>query len=372
MAKRRLKKEDIAVGKPLFIDVFDDDGNLLLKEGSIIESGAQMQVLYDRGLYYYESRENEVEELPPLKVRTYPFEVIDEIYTGLNLMLGHSAVDPKLPSKIIKLCQMLQDACDNDPNACLGMLSFGHYYKYPIIHSIHTALVCRTILKRIGWPAEKRLLPMAAAMTMNISMIELQQKLYSQRAPLTEAQRADIKNHPERSVDLLEKCGVNDDVWLETIMQHHELLDGTGYPRSLKGADILEPSRIVTIGDVYGAKVSNRSYRRPILPTDALRELFQSDGQHIDLALSKILIKNLGLFPPGTFVELQNGEIAVVIRVGNDVRYPVVCSVVGVNGKVLARPAIRDCTIKGYAIKKVLTKNEARIEVNRYQLWGYM
>jgi HD-GYP domain-containing protein (c-di-GMP phosphodiesterase class II) len=213
---------------------------------------------------------------------------------------------------------------------------------------------------------------MAAAMTMNISMIDLQDKLYSQRAPLTESQKADIRNHPERSVDLLEKCGVTESLWLETIMQHHELLDGSGYPMSLKGTDIMEPSRVVTIGDMYGAKVSNRSYRKPVLPTDALRDLFLSDGQHIDLVLSKILIKNLGLFPPGTFVELNNGEIAVVTRVGNDARYPVVSSVVGANGKVLSKPAIRDCTTKIYSIKKVLTKNEAKIEVNRYQLWGYI
>jgi HD-GYP domain-containing protein (c-di-GMP phosphodiesterase class II) len=213
---------------------------------------------------------------------------------------------------------------------------------------------------------------MAAALTMNISMIALQDKLYSFRHPLNEKQRSEILNHPERSVDMLEKCGVRDEVWLHTIIQHHELLDGSGYPQAEKESDITQPSRVITLGDLYGAKISNRSYRKPMLPTTALREIFTNQGQRIDPIMSKILIKNLGLYPPGSFVELGNGEIAVVTRVASDARYPVVCSVVGANGKRLAKPAVRDTSIKIFEIKKILTPDEARIEVNRYQLWGYM
>ncbi len=372
MVKQRIKHEEIIPGRPLPFSIYDDDGNLLLTEGSVIESDFQLNTLLERGLYCYRLSRARREESPQTPVISYPFETIDEIYTGLNLLLGRSIADPKLPAKILKLCSKLQDACEHDTDACLGMIAFGHYYKYPIMHSIHTALVCKTVLKRLGWLPEQRLMPMAAAMTMNISMIELQDKLYSQRAPLSGKQKVEILDHPGRSVEMLEKCGVRDELWLHTIIQHHELLDGSGYPSGQKEDSIVQSSRVVTLGDVYGARISNRSYRKPILPTDALRDFFVNKGQCLDQTMSKILIKNLGLFPPGSFVELSNGEIAVVTRVGKDARHPEVASVVGANGKRLSKPAVRNTAAAPFEIKKILTKNEAGIEVNRYQLWGYM
>ena len=371
MVKQRIKHEEIVPGRPLPFSIYDDDGNLLLTEGAVIGSDLQLDTLVEKGLYCYRLSRARREDSPQTPVNAYPFETVDEIYAGLNLLLGGSAPNPGLPSRILKFCTKLQDASDHDNDACLGMISMGHYYKYPIMHSIHTALVCMTVLTRIGWQPEERLMPMAAAMTMNISMIELQDRLYSQRTPLTEMQRAEILSHPERSVDMLEKCGVRDEVWLNTIIQHHELLDGSGYPGARQEGDIAQTSRVVTLGDVYGARISNRSYRKSIMPTAVLRDFFVSKGQCLDSVMSKILIKNLGLYPPGSFVELANGEIAVVTRVGSDARHPVVCSVIMANGKKLTNPLFRNTANELFEIRKLLEKNELRIEINRQQLWGY-
>jgi HD-GYP domain-containing protein (c-di-GMP phosphodiesterase class II) len=374
MAKYKIKHDDIIVGRPLSHSVYDEDDNLILKEGAVIKSGLQLNALLERSLYYYslEPVKANNEEEPQITAKSYPFEIIDEVYSGLKILLGSSTIDLRLPTKIIKLCARLQDASEHDHDACLGMISLSQYYKYPIMHSIHTALVCKTILKRLGWQPEQRLIPMAAAMTMNISMIELQDRLHSQNKPLTEEQHAEILRHPERSVDMLKKCGVHDEVWLKTIIQHHELLDGSGYPYSRKEKDIAQPSRVITLGDIYGARVSGRAYRKPIPATAALRELLLGNGQCMDSTMSKILIKNLGLFPPGSFVELNNGEIAVVTRVGNDARHPIVCSVIRPDGRTYGKPVSRDSSVDTFRIKKILTKNEAGIEVNQYQLWGYI
>jgi HD-GYP domain-containing protein (c-di-GMP phosphodiesterase class II) len=370
MAKHRIKREDLAVGQPLSVSAYDDDGNLMLKEGEVIGSDVERDALLERGIYYYGPARNAAENGPLAKVTAYPFEIIDEIYTELNFIFSRSAYDLRLPSKIVRLCTRLQTASEHDHDACLGMISFGHYYRYPVMHSIHTSLVCNTILMRLGWPPEQRIMPMAAAMTMNISMIGLQEKLCSQSRPLTAKQHEEIFNHPERSAEILQECGVSDEVWLQTIAQHHELLDGSGYPHAQTEEAITPPARVVALGDIYGAKISNRTYRKPILPTDVMRELFLNKSKCLDLTMSKILIKKLGLFPPGSFVELNNGEVGVVTRVGNDARHPVVCSVIKANGTAHAVPVVRDCTIKTFGIKKIITRNEARIEVNRYQLWG--
>jgi HD-GYP domain-containing protein (c-di-GMP phosphodiesterase class II) len=372
MAKKRIKREEIVIGKPLQFSVHDADGKLLLTEGSVIKSVFQLNTLIERGMYHLGPAGLVSEEEPLVTVKTHPFEIIDEVYSDLKDILGRSTIDARLPSKILKLCVKLQNASEDDHDACLGMLNMSHYYKYPIMHSIHTALVCKTVLRNLGWSPEQRLIAMAAAMTMNISMIELQDTLHSQDRPLTDEQRLAIMSHPERSADMLEKCGVSDEVWLNAIVQHHEMLDGSGYPYSRRERDIFQPARIVTLGDIYGAKISGRAYRKPILATSALRDLLLNTQKGIDATMSKILIKHLGLFPPGSFVELNNGDIAVVIRVGKDARYPVVCSVVKADSRTYGKPVERDSSVDEFGIKKILSKNDARVEVNRYQLWGYI
>jgi HD-GYP domain-containing protein (c-di-GMP phosphodiesterase class II) len=373
MARQLIKRDDIVIGKPLSFSIYDGDGKLLLTEGSVIRSVFQLNTLIERGIYFFGPGVPKKEEADePIVVKSYPFELIDEVYSDLKDILGRVIIDPKLPAKILKLCAKLQKASEYDHDACLGVISFDQSYKYPVMHSIHTALVCKTILKRLGWQPEQRLIPMAAAMTMNISMIELQDKLHSQSHPLTEEQRSEVLNHPEKSVDILKRCGVRDETWLNTIMQHHELLDGSGYPYAQKEKEIAQPSRIVTLGDIYGAKITGRAYRKPILATSALREIFLDKRQCTDASISKLLIRNLGIFPPGSFVELNNGEIAVVTHVGKDARYPVVSSVVRADGRAYARPIVRDSSQDEFGIKKIISKKEARIEVNRYQLWGYI
>lgn len=368
MITKRVQTGDISVGEKLFWNVFDKKGNLLLREGCVIESKSQLLSLINRGLYYCPVKKPERVEL---QIKKSPFEIIDDIYTRLDLILGCTEADQKIPSKILTLCHILQQACEQDLDACMGNMSFCKDYKYTVIHPIHTAVVCKIILKSLGWSAEERLMPMAAALTMNISMVDLQEKLHFQREPLTQQQRQKILSHPERSVDMLEKCGVRDEVWLNTVLQHHEFMDGSGYPNALKGNEIDQPARAVTIGDLYGAQTSDRTYRNSNLPTSALRKLFLNKDRRIDVSLLQILIKKFGLYPPGSFVELQNGEIAVVTHVGKDIRYPVLHSVVAGNGMSFAKPVFRNCAMEDFAIKRIIPQIDAKIEVNRYQLWGY-
>jgi HD-GYP domain-containing protein (c-di-GMP phosphodiesterase class II) len=244
--------------------------------------------------------------------------------------------------------------------------------RYSVIHSIQTALICKVITDSLGSSRDEQLMVMAAAMTMNISMIDLQDKLYYQKETLNEDQKKQIKTHPERSVSRLEQCGVTDRVWLDTVAQHHEYLNGNGYPKGLREGEIGRDARILTIGDMYCAKISSRHYRGPILPTVALRDFFTRSDNSLDKTIAQILIRKLGMYPPGLFVQLQNGEIAVVTHVGKDVRFPMISSLTNAGGAPFMKPIPRDCTKEQYAIKKGLPIAEAAVEVNRCQLWGYM
>lgn len=369
MQKKRVKHGDIIIGKPLLWDAFDEDNKLLLKEGFIIQSGFQLNALLNRGLYIRSTEEHQFGDVE--YPNRCPFEAFAEAYERLDIIFSMGNAEKDFSSGIRDIVKILQQSYEQDANASLATLLFCEKRKYPFIHSVHTALMCEVTLHALGWPPEERLSTIAAALTMNIAMFHLQERLHSQKGPLSEQQRQEIQNHPIRGFDILRGLGVTDQVWLDAVLGHHERLDGSGYPGALKSDDISVPARVVAIGDLYCAKISSRAYRKSLLPSNALRELFLETPQNIDGSIVKLLIKKVGMYPPGTFAELTNGEIAVVTQVGEEVQYPVLKSVVGMSGTPRTIPLFRDCRMEEFRIKKIIDQSDVGIEVNRYILWGY-
>jgi hypothetical protein len=98
------------------------------------------------------------------------------------------------------------------------------------------------------------------ALTMNLSMLELQGELARQRSAPTPEQRADLMTHPMRSVELLMQAGVSDEDWLQAVARHHEQEDGSGYPTGR--TDVGELASLVRRADVYTAKLASRNAPR--------------------------------------------------------------------------------------------------------------
>lgn len=369
MLKKRVRQGDIIIGKPLQWDAFDQNDKLLLKEGSILQSEFQLNALLNRGLYIRGRQEQEFTDVE--HPNRCPFEAFADAYQRLEIIFCRGQEEKNFSSGIRDIVKIVQQSYEQDANASLAALLFSEKNKYPFIHSVHTALMCEVTLQALGWQREERLSTIAAGLTMNIAMFQLQEILHSQKVPLSEQQRQEIQNHPVRGVDILRGIGVSDQVWLDAVLGHHERLDGSGYPGALKGDDISVPARVVAMGDLYCAKIASRVHRKSMLPSNALRNLFLETPQKIDGSIVKLLIKKVGMYPPGTFVELNNGEIAVVTQVGEEVQYPVLKSVLSVSGTPRTIPLFRDCRLEEFSIKKIIGQSDVGIEVNRYILWGY-
>jgi len=100
------------------------------------------------------------------------------------------------------------------------------------------------------------------------------------------------------------------------VLQHHERLDGSGYPKGLKGDAITELTQILSIADTYDAQISGRCSQPPVPPARALSELYRAAvGGQYATSLVQRLIQLLGVYPIGSLVRLNTGEQAVVIWV---------------------------------------------------------
>jgi len=160
-------------------------------------------------------------------------------------------------------------------------------------------------------------------------------------------------------------------MWLSIIMQHHERGDGTGYPEGLLFSEIGKGALILAIADRYGAMVSTRDYRKPLFIKDALSAFLLDKGKAYDSRYALQLIKIFSIFPPGSFVTLDNGEVAIVVKRGvKNPMKPIVKSILGPDKKRYSKPLFRECGRNGYEVE-ALTGFDPNIPLNYSSIWEY-
>lgn len=362
----RLGETEAQVGRPLPWSLFDSVGRLLMRRGMTVETPAQLAELSRQAAY----RLGENTAVAEVK-QDNPFFAIAEMMGRLNSVLAALAAggsDALPPLKA--LATAIQVMCAADADAALAAIHLDRDGKYTVRHLIHSALLVELAAYRLGYTPDHRHMIVCAALTANLGMMALQERLLQQGA-ITAEQRREIDGHPERGVALLRAAGVTDAVWLESVLQHHERMDGSGYPRGLRGDGIQPGARLIALSDIYHAKISDRLYRPAMAPTDALRQVFLGQGKHVDQNLAALFIKELGVFPPGGFVRLSNGEVAVVTHRGHDRLSPRVASVLTPRGVPYGRPLPRDTGNKDCAIRETALRDESILLTDLLPLWGY-
>jgi HD-GYP domain-containing protein (c-di-GMP phosphodiesterase class II) len=122
-----------------------------------------------------------------------------------------------------------------------------------------------------------------------------------------------LRDHVKRGLDLLTENGLSDEKVLSTIGTHHERHDGSGYPNGLTGNKIPAFGRIAGIVDSYDAMISERPYAEARSSYKAIQEIQSNSDKLFQAELVDYFIKAIGMFPVGTIVELNTGEVGVVV-----------------------------------------------------------
>ncbi len=368
----KLKLEELQVGMKLPWPIFDADGKQLLQKDHVITSADQLSALVEHGLFRLDQAvEPESDEAGTNRSLT-PFELFYEFTSRIKSLL--TQIEQKnagADKQITKLSGDIQELCDREPDAALATVCLCNDQPYTLCHPIHVAILSALVAKRMEYSTDKRITIIAAALTSNVSMRTLQDLLCHQKAPLTPEQRAHIAAHPSQSVAMLQEVGVTDDFWLSLVRQHHERIDGSGYPSGLKGDTIAMEALILGMADAFAALVSERAYRSAVPAKEALRDFFVSRGKQFHESLSVVFIKELGVYPPGIFVQLENGERGVVIKRANDGSiYPIVSSYMSPGGTLRTRPLLHNTGKEKIAIKTTCA-SDYRVSSMLNKLWGF-
>jgi hypothetical protein len=351
----------IKPGLPLAWGIRDGNGKLLLARGHRVTDAAQLSTLLSRGMFVDASEMRAA--LAASTSATKPKEGFFgrwRLSSGrLNTLLTTSPAD--LHAALDEVVNVLMSLADRYPDKVLFQILRHDQTKlqsYGVSHSLHCAAVCCLTGKRMGWDDNQRRMLVSAAMSMNLSMIELQGRLAVQSSPPTPEQRAAINDHPAKSAEMLAAAGVTDPMWLAAVEQHHELTDGSGYPKRL--TDVAEMAQALHYVDVFTAKISARSSRLALTPNVAAREIFTGSAGH---PLAAALVKEFGIYPPGCFVRLATGEIAIVVQRGQSVSMPIVACLTNVAGQPMMKPQRRETSDKANAIVALVADADVMVRV---------
>ena len=280
--------------------------------------------------------------------------------------------DRKHISRCLYLAHKIQHVCKHQPMGVLAALQLNRNARYQHMKELYAAVLCELIGRKIEMSPSARLLLICAALTQDIGMLDLQDdRLDKQTTALTDGQRRQIQKHPLNGLKILEQAGVKDSVWLSAVEQHHERLDGKGYPQALNGEQISQAARVLSLADIYVAMARPRGDREALLPRDAMKQIFQSRGEQVDPDMTKALVAVLGTQPPGSWVKLANGEIAVVVRRSKIPAFPLVGSVLTADGEHLERAVLRDTSEKPFTmVEMVKAPFHFNLSTVLSQLWS--
>jgi hypothetical protein len=228
---------------------------------------------------------------------------------------------------------------------------------YSATHAMLVCVMCLLAARDVlHWPGVQIKALCNAALTMNFGMTDLQDRLAVQMDPLTPDQVKRVDSHAARTVDQLQQMGVEDALWLEAVLYHRAHVPGPLETRTPSK----RLARLIQRADLFGARLAPRASRAAGSPASAMQACYFDENQQIDEA-GAALIKAVGIYSPGTYVRLVNGEVAVVVRRGLHGTMPKVAVLVNRQGMATGEPMVRDTSQAEYRIASGVRHQDIKV-----------
>jgi HD-GYP domain-containing protein (c-di-GMP phosphodiesterase class II) len=366
----------LRIGQALPFRVLDSQGRLLLNEGQVLLDEAQFDALVERGawaervLVEAERAAQSAASAQPPAPRPSLFDRWERLVWEFD-KLTRAFVRHQVPGSALPMFfASLRALVELDPDVALFLCvrqDVQRFALYALTHSIHCAVVTLLTGRGLGWPEPRTASLGCAALSMNLSVLELQAAMAEQDDPPSARQLAQIRAHPDGAVALLRAAGIHDEDWLAAVADHHERPGGGGYPRGL--SKVSELAHVLRAADVFMAKISARAKRPPMAPQLATRQLFQ---QYPNDPLAMAMIKTVGIYPPGSLVQLHSGEVGVAIRRPAKGTHPLVATLSDKNGRPIAQTHRRDTAETEFAVRGPLQDAKAFPRVLPERVYGWI
>lgn len=182
-------------------------------------------------------------------------------------------------------------------------------------HGLNVSILCMMLIKGLGLTSEQAGLLGVGAMLHDIGLTEIPDRISKKRSDeQTKPERELRARHVEFGVKIGKQLGLAPEV-LSIIEQHHEFADGSGYPKGFLGEQMTQLARIVSLINFYENLCNPFDFTQAMTPHEALSFIFAKRKSQFDGLMLQLLIRTLGVYPPGSLVRLSNEAIAMVVSV---------------------------------------------------------
>ena len=312
-------------------DVVSSTGSLLLPKGSEIQAVLESvpgitrtlkrwgiyTIMLDVSFNLSEEEFNKIIENIEPKVRVLEAALarktisqVDEVYRRIseNGSLGDGAYI------LARQAALLTEEVSRAPQIllCLGRVRDSDEYTF--VHSLNVGLLCGYLAGRLK-PGDREF---AASITYggllhDLGKAKVPQDVLNKPGRLSEEEYEIMKAHSIYGDELARSSGISDDRVLSVIRNHHERWGGHGYPDGLRKNEIPLFARIAAVADVFDALTAKRVYKDPLSSREAVSMILESSENDFDKSVVRELLLSIGLYPPGTLVELSDFSVGVVV-----------------------------------------------------------
>jgi hypothetical protein len=391
-----LSPEILESEERLPFDVFDAQGKLLLASNEAMGDPDVRRTLQTRGSIHAEAaavadwRRRVAERVDELVRRNAPLSAIakaratrvresagsehpGEEWEALVYLLDAALREPRADQPWVQRVRDVQARLRELTARRMDEALFHYIHtgsRHADHYSSHQALRCMLVAgevaRELGFSQVMLEQLDLAALSMNVAMRRLQDRLAVAVQPqLDEAMRARIAQHGADSAQMLQAAGVADAAWLEAVRLHHDAsLEHLPSDELTDGQRIAQVLRRV---DIYCAKISRRAGRVPLTAMQAAAQACLGPDGRPD-RIGAALLKALGLYPPGCFVQLASGERGIVLARGTRADQPLVAVLVDARRAVLMGPRLRDTSQAGGTVRTALRPDQVAVQPSPHAL----
>ncbi|MFO7275383.1 MAG: HD-GYP domain-containing protein, partial [Bacillota bacterium] len=303
---RTLDAAAIRPGAVLDQPVYDEAGQLLLESGTVLTEAhlRQLQRLGYRALAVRDAGEEPSRGIVDDRVHALARRVVRDIFeaqrAGKKWELG----------PVREVVHALIDGIDPRPAGRVRICDSRTPAEYLVAHNVQVCVLALLVAKLMGLSERQQVEIGVGTILHDIGKIFIDEAILNKPGPLTEEEWEYIRRHPVDGFEILRRVPGCSFLSAQIAYQHHERLDGSGYPRRLKGPNIHLHARICAVVDVFDALTSDRPYRSALPVAGAMTVLREQSGTKLDATVVGVMDRWLRAAAPHVFAEEQQARLA--------------------------------------------------------------
>ncbi|WP_168122089.1 HD-GYP domain-containing protein [Paenibacillus sp. HB172176] len=313
-------------GMKLAKKIYSEDGIVLLGDHMELTSRLILR-LEQCGIQYVYVEDARTEDVePPSLISEETFRVaIKEIRTNFREMMDRPKIKkgvayPYIAQPFKQMMNLIIDDLSNHKDAMIMLMGMGTVDHYLFQHSLNVCVYTTLLGLSSGYSREEVMTLGMGALLHDIGKTQIPHAVLKKPGRLSNDEFADMKRHAQLGYELLKNEPNLPLLVAHCAFQHHERLDGSGYPRGIKGDEIHDYAKWIGLVDSYDAMTTNRVYRAPMLPHDAMERLYAGTGTLYEQRMLQQFRDRVAIYPIGISVKLHTGESGVVVDLNHS--YP--------------------------------------------------